>query len=321
LGERLWAGLLALRTRQTLLFLGAFLLVISALILVIFNWASFPPILQFALLAGVCGGLWAGGYWISAHWGLSGAGAGLRLVAAVLTPVVIFSLSRPGLLDFAPRAGWLLASALSLPIYALAAWKVRHSVYSAAACLAAASALLAALSFAEPAWLPAALAVIASGVLLLSRGLKQRAPELAAGPMWIAHGSVPLAVAWSSYGIADPTMSPWILAATLWAAAGFYALAAWQQQFPLWAWFAAALAPLGLLASLAAADAAPLWWALAPALLALIYLGLGVSLEPHARRYSMPAYMGMAGLALLALAYGMSLETARLALPLPATYS
>jgi hypothetical protein len=171
-------------------------------------------------------------------------------------------------------------------------------------------------SFAEPAWLPAALAVIASGVLLLSRGLKQRAPELAAGPMWIAHGSVPLAVAWSSYGIADPTMSPWILAATLWAAAGFYALAAWQQQFPLWAWFAAALAPLGLLASLAAADAAPLWWALAPALLALIYLGLGVSLEPHARRYSMPAYMGMAGLALLALAYGMSLETARLALPL-----
>ena len=62
-GERLGQALLSLRTRQTLLFLGAFLLVVSALVLVVFNWASFPPILQFALLVGVCGGLWAAGTW------------------------------------------------------------------------------------------------------------------------------------------------------------------------------------------------------------------------------------------------------------------
>ena len=36
-------------------------------------------------------------------------------------PVVAFSLSRPGLLDLEPRGAWLLASALSLPIYAFAA--------------------------------------------------------------------------------------------------------------------------------------------------------------------------------------------------------
>jgi len=119
--EQIGRALLALRTRQTLLFLGAFLLIVSALILVVFNWASFPPILQFALLAAVCGGLWGGGYWLSERWGLAGAGAGLRLVGAALTPVVVFSLSRPGLLDLQPRGAWLLASALSLPIYALAA--------------------------------------------------------------------------------------------------------------------------------------------------------------------------------------------------------
>jgi uncharacterized membrane protein len=90
---------LSLRTRQTLLFLGAFLLVISAFVLVVYNWASFPPVLQFALLAGISGGLWAAGVWIKRRPGLARAGDGLQSVAGTLVPLVAFSLSRPGLLD------------------------------------------------------------------------------------------------------------------------------------------------------------------------------------------------------------------------------
>jgi hypothetical protein len=169
-GEWLWDGLLALRTRQTLLFLGAFLLVVSALILVVFRWASFPPILQFGLLAAVCGGLWGGGHWMARRWGMARAGVGLQAVGAALMPVVAFSLSRPGLLDLAPRGAWLLASALSLPIYALASWRLRHVLFVVAGCLAAASAILAALSFVESQSLPAALILTLAAYLPLGSG-------------------------------------------------------------------------------------------------------------------------------------------------------
>src|SRR5262245_38571367 len=289
LGERLWERLLALRTRQTLLFLGAFLLVVSALILVVFNWASFPPILQFALLAAVCGGLWGGGYWLSARWGLTGAGIGLRAIGAALTPVVAFSLSRPGLLDLTPRGGWLLASLLSLPIYALAAWRLRHVSYVVAGCLAAASAVLAALSFADPRWLPAALVLVLAGYLPLARLLRRAAPELAAGPIWVAYGGVPIALLWAMLWLASHQIGYGSLAATLIAAAGFAVLAAWLERQPLWGWAAAALTPLGLLATLAAWSAGPVWWALAPGVLALAALGLGALLEMRASAYAPPA--------------------------------
>src|SRR5262245_3727128 len=288
-GERLWAALLALRTRQTLLFLGAFLLIVSALILVVFNWASFPPLLQFALLAAVCGGLWGGGYWLSERWGLTGAGIGLRAVGAALTPVVAFSLSRPGLLDLTPRGGWLLASLLSLPIYALAAWRLRHVSYVVAGCLAAASAVLAALSFADPRWLPAALVLVLAGYLPLARLLRRAAPELAAGPIWVAYGGVPIALLWAMLWLASHQIGYGSLAATLIAAAGFAVLAAWLERQPLWGWAAAALTPLGLLATLAAWSAGPVWWALAPGVLALAALGLGALLEMRASAYAPPA--------------------------------
>jgi hypothetical protein len=315
LGERLWEGVLALRTRQTLLFLGAFLLVVSALILVVFNWASFPPILQFALLAAVCGGLWGGGYWMSFRWGLKGAGVGLRAVGAALTPVVAFSLSRPGLLDLAPRGGWLLASLLSLPIYALAAWRLRHVAYIVAGCLAVASAVLAALSFGDINWLPVALIVTLASYLPLARWFRQRAPELATGPAWVAHVGLPIALVWALAWYAGGQLGDGALAITFFAAAGFYLLAAGLERRTIWGWAVAALILPALLTGLNALDAEALWWALAPALVALAGLGLGALIEPRARAYAAPAYVSAAMLALLALPFIQSWGTARLTLP------
>src|SRR5262249_58241193 len=105
------------------------------------------------------GGLWAGGTWVARQTGLERAGAGLQAVGGVLLPVVAFSLSRPGLLDLEPRGAWLLASALSLPLYALAAWRIRQPLFPIAGCLSAASAVLAGLNGVDNQWLPTALAV------------------------------------------------------------------------------------------------------------------------------------------------------------------
>ncbi|HEY3229386.1 MAG TPA: hypothetical protein VGJ87_09200 [Roseiflexaceae bacterium] len=314
-GEWLWDGLLALRTRQTLLFLGAFLLVISALILVVFRWASFPPILQFGLLAAVCGGLWGGGHWMARRWGMARAGVGLQAVGAALMPVVAFSLSRPGLLDLAPRGAWLLASALSLPIYALASWRLRHVLFVVAGCLAAASAVLAALSFVESQSLPTALILTLAAYLPLAHWLRRRAPELAAGPYWVAHGGLPIALLWATLWLVSDMIGAGAFATTLFAAAAFYLLATCLERRSGWGWVAAALAPIALLASLSAAGAGPIWWALAPSLMALAYLGLGAAIESHVRSYALPAYTGAAVLALLGLASTRSWETARWTLP------
>jgi hypothetical protein len=233
-GEQIWAAVLSLRTRQTLLFLGAFLLVVSALILIVFNWASFPPLLQFALLASVCGAFWIGGAWMGRQQGLEQAAAGLRAVGGVLVPVVAFSLSRPGLLDLTPRGAWLFTSALSLPIYTLAAWRLCRPFYAVAACVSAASVVLASLSRIDDRWLPLALIVTLISYLPLAFWLGRRAPQLAAGPRRVAHAGVPIAIAISLGMQTLSTAGFGSLAATLWAGAAFYALAAWHDRWPIW---------------------------------------------------------------------------------------
>jgi hypothetical protein len=272
-GERFGSALLSLRTRQTVLFLGAFLLLISALILIVFNWASFPPILQFALLAGVCGGFWAGGAWLIAQTELDRAGVGLQAVGGLLVPVVTFSISRPGLLELAPRAGWLLASALCLPIYVLAAWRLRRVLFAVTACISLASAVLAALGGVDNQWLPSALAITLAGYLPIAGWLRRRAPDLAAGPRWVAQIGTPLALLAGTLLLLSDNMSLGAFAVLLWSIAVFYALAAWLDRYSLWAWCAAVAAPAALLVSLSSSQAlADEWLPLALIAALVLYL-------------------------------------------------
>lgn len=327
-GERFGSALVSLRTRQTLLFLGAFLLVVSALILIVFNWASFPPILQFALLAGVCAGFWGGGAWLIRNTDLDRAGAGLQVVGAVLVPVVAFSLSRPGLLDLAPRGGVLLAGLLSLPIYALAAWRLGRPVFSGGAAVSAAVAVLAALTGVPNAWLPLALVLTLASYLPLARLLSARAAALAPGPRWVAQAGVPLGLLVALLPVFDSgPEGP--AAAALWAGAGFYLLALVIERKLAWAWAAALLPVPALALTLGSLELPAPWWGLAPALLALAYLDLALVAERRFLAYAPAAYVGAALMVALALpAVLESAATARWALPalalaalaLPAAY-
>ncbi|MCS6939264.1 MAG: DUF2157 domain-containing protein, partial [Roseiflexus sp.] len=138
------AALLAPSSRRALLYLGAFLLVMSSLTLVIFSWASFSPAVQFALLAGATLAIWGTGTWMTRRPNLRTAGTNLQKIAAALAPVVAFALTRPGLLDLALRPAWQLTSFLSLLIYLLIAWRTRHAFYSGATTVAALSLIFAA---------------------------------------------------------------------------------------------------------------------------------------------------------------------------------
>ncbi|NTW00555.1 MAG: DUF2157 domain-containing protein [Oscillochloris sp.] len=277
----LHSALLALTTRRTLLFLGSFLLAISALTLVIFNWASFPPLIQFGLLTSVVGGLWAGGIWMARQPDLSTAGRNVQAVAALLVPVVAFALTRPGLLALSPRPSWLMVSLLSLPIYLLAAWRTERGFYSFSAAITLISVALAAQFDMHSEWLLIPLAPLLSSYLALAWWLRSRTPALAAGPYWIAHIALPTAVISEILlGIGGYAGSA-ALAAMLGLSTIFYLLATWIEQRPVWSLLTALLLPITITLGVDATGLPVAYLPSIRATLALAYLGIGVALEQH----------------------------------------
>ena len=315
-GERLWVALLSLNARRTLLVLGAFMLVLSGLTLVVFNWASFPPLIQIGLLAGVTAAIWGGGAWVARQPGLAQAGVNLQAIAALLVPVIGFALSRPGLLDLAPRPSATLAAGLSLIAYLITTAITRRTFYSLAAAAAGLITLLSALEFVPNQWLPLCAALLLLAYLGLDWRLRGVAPDLARGPRWVAHVAMPvnLLVAFASfYGSGDSAP----LAVALWVGALFYALAAPLANRPALSYAGLALAPLALALSLDAVGLSSPWVPASLAMLALAYLGLGAALEGRALlAYARPAYLsGLVG-ATLALGFVLDIEVARVSLPL-----
>jgi len=281
-GSALRAALLALDTRRVLLFLGTFLLVMSSLTLVIFNWSSLPPLVQLAILAGTTTAIWAGGAWMARRPDLATAGGNLQLVAALLMPVVGFALGRPGLLDLEPRPAWLLASGLSLVAYLLTAWRTGRGVYSGAAALAAVSTLLAALGDVALGWQPMPVVLLLAVLLSIAHRLRLGgAPQLAIGPRWVALLGAPLATATALSLALSGGATSYATAATLAAGALFCGLAAWSEGRRPWIWVALVLAPLSAQLALFGADAGLDLRALALAVFALVYFALS---EPASAR-------------------------------------
>ncbi|PMP82714.1 MAG: hypothetical protein C0184_06525 [Chloroflexus aggregans] len=140
----IFAALLSLGTRRMLLVIGTFLLLISSLVLVIFNWNSFLPIVQVGILAALTGGLWGLGRWMGQREALATAGRNLSSIAALLVPIVVFSFTRPGLLNLATDTALLVVSSVSMAIYIGGAWYTRRVFYSLAASSAAIGVLVSA---------------------------------------------------------------------------------------------------------------------------------------------------------------------------------
>ncbi|NNJ11736.1 hypothetical protein EKD04_015480 [Chloroflexales bacterium ZM16-3] len=315
--RQLLSALVALASRRTLLFLGSFLLAVSALTLVVFNWASFPPLIQFGLLACIVGGLWAGGTWMIRQPDLTTAGHNLQAVAGLLVPVVAFALTRPGLLAMAPRASWLTVSLLSLPLYLLAAWRTGRGFYSFSAAIAGVSAALAVQFGVDAAWLAAPLIPLLAGYIALSVWLRPRAAALSAGPRWVAHIALPVAtLSELLLGVSGMAGTP-AISSVLGLAAIFYVVAAWLDPRPVWALLAALLLPAAVCLGIDAAGLPGQLWPPALAALALAYLGMSVALEddrlPLARPILLiaPLLVGVAIIPSL-----IDPEVARMALPL-----
>lgn len=309
-GKQLREATLAGHVRRTLLYLGTFLIIVSALTLIVFSWTV--PLLNFVLLLAVCGTVWGGGALLARDPGLRRAGQNLQAVAALLFPFVAFSLARPGLLELDLRMGWLLAAVLSLPIYLLSVWRTRRLLYAFGACLIAASGLIAGLTFVPASRLPAVLVLVFSGYQALAYfGRKSAAADLAPAPFWTAQIGVPFTLLLTLALLIGDALSISAFAVTCWTITAFYALTAGLERRPFWTW--AAAVGLGFTAhvTLAAFDPAPAWWGLTLGSLALAYFGAAVWLEPRAVRHSLPSYTGAALMGVLALLNAMGSATSQ----------
>ncbi len=288
--DRLLETLLSERTLRVLLFLGAFLLVMAAGSLVVWNWQAFPPWLQVFFLALFTGVFYALGWYVRTHMKLRQSGIALSAVASLFVPFdfYAFYLSGGFPAESWPQV-WLLASLVCLGIYLITAYLIQAEFFGYAVALAAGSALAAALRVASASqvYWPPLLAGLGLALGITAEALLRFSParwRLLARPFWhtaLLNAAVILILHTSDWALGERDDLPIRLALALdwWLGGLAFALAAGRFH-TRWVGLAAAgslpvavLFSENLLFDLWSINAA--WYALGLALLAPLYLWLG----------------------------------------------
>lgn len=312
--------------QNVFLYLGAFMIVISAAILVIRFWESFPQILQLAVIAAVPATFYLLGWLGRARLKLPQAGRVLSYIGALLVAVDFAAIYQFGGLSEQVDLSlyWFVASVVCTVIYALTAWRLATEFAGYITCLGLAS-TLAALSawIGLPAeWQVASAALSALAMLAISKRLEQasqrwvglalagqRFPILLFPVAQIAILFVPGRLAWGQ-------MTTFALASIGYGALG------WLYSFrPRWrAVFthAAVWSSLGAIIFVVMAIRLPVkWYATAAAMVAPLYIVAGQQLgrrlpKEFSRRKPCLAAFYCAGFGLLSLAvlvsFGMLID-------------
>jgi hypothetical protein len=139
--ERIWHTLLSERTLRVLLFVGVFLIFVSAITLVVYNWERFHPWVQVAFLSGFTLFFYGLGWYVRAQMGLEKSGIALFATGSLLVPVDFYAVYLSG--GIFPREAWgevwLLASVVCLGVYTIMALILRAEFFGylvGAACAA-----------------------------------------------------------------------------------------------------------------------------------------------------------------------------------------
>ena len=287
---------------RALLYLGAFMIVVSLAILVARFWDRFPSWAQAGFIFSVPAVFYAAGFLLYLRAGLKQAGSVLVGIGALLVAVDFAAIYQfgdlAGVID--AKTFWLATSAFCTLLWALTAWRlpvpfVGYTVGLGAANLFAAVPAILHLTF--PWWATAGgLSAYPIGLLAarLRRGAERWAGLAQAGLIWSAAVLAAAQVA----SLAVPGRAPWAPVAAFALAAGGYAWLAGRLNaaFLLHAasWSAAATVFLGL----RALDVRWEWYAAAAAILALVYLLAARWQGRRAARMPDAAMQRYAGLAL-----------------------
>ena len=259
-------ALLSRRTLQTFLYIGATLLVLSAIILVVRLWDDLHWLpRQAILLAGMAGFLWSG-YQVREKMGLRLSGGVLMDIGALWVPLNVGALlfefvgwsgdtTIPGI-DIpvgVPMAVWMAIAAISAPVYAFLAYRFRLvlMLYGAAAGFGAA--LLTGLAALDVslAWQLTAVSALAPVYVWAASELRWRdVTELGLHLFWITQAALPsLLVAVAALVIADDG-SKSALTVAIWSAVLFYGVSHVLYRHLAFEYLAAVALPLSIFVTL-----------------------------------------------------------------------
>ncbi|UCG23800.1 MAG: hypothetical protein JSW55_16945 [Chloroflexota bacterium] len=306
---------------NVLLYLGAFMIIISAAILVIRFWESFPPALQLAVIAAAPAIFYLLGWLGRAKLKLPQAGRVLTYIGALLVAVDFAAIYQFGGLSGQIDSAlyWFAASLVCTTIYALTAWRLptEFAGYITSIGLVSALAALTAWIGLPLQWQVASVALSALVVLALAYRLQQASGhwgDLATAGRRLPHILLPLAqiaVLFAPGRLSWAQMMTFALASTGYATLGwrFARQPRWQATLT----HASVWSSVGaVLFAILAIQLPARWYAATAALVAPIYIVAGKKfgdrLSDDFRRKSLclAAFYG-AGFGLLALAILASL--------------
>ena len=153
-----------------LLYLGAFMIVISATILVVRFWDEFPRVLQLILIAAVPTTFYILSWVVRSKLKLPQAATVLTAIGALMVAVDFAAVYQFGGLSerFDGNAYWLFASVISLIIYSITAWRVSGEIFDYLVLIGITSVVL---SFTRLLGIPyewSAVVMVATGVALFA---------------------------------------------------------------------------------------------------------------------------------------------------------
>lgn len=183
LGDRLVEAAVSGTLLRGLLYLGAFMIIVSLTILVVRFWDVFPVGAQLGFIAAVPTLFYAAGWWVRQKLDLPQAGGVLMGIGAVLVAVDFAAVYQ-----FSGLAGrvdvlwyWLLASLVCTAVYTLTAWRYPIEFFGYITLLGFTSTMMAMTLAAglSVGWLVTAVALTALLILPLAHGLGQASKQWA----------------------------------------------------------------------------------------------------------------------------------------------
>ena len=264
---------------RALLYLGAFMIVISASVLVILFWSNFSPALQLLFIASVPLSFYAGGWAIRTRLKLTQAGTVLTGIGAVLVAVDFAAIYQFG--GLAQRVNgpiyWLIVTIFCTALYAFTAWRLQGEFFDYLTLLGGASILF---TFTRLFRLPtewSVTSVTAAGALMTivasrysKAGVVWR--EFGRAARYLAQILIPASVFYVMFSPAQPPVGH--MMGFLFATVGYYVLA-WQ--FPTLVFAYAALgASIGTVLFALRVTGIPIeWYSTVASVLALSYILIG----------------------------------------------
>src|SRR5258706_3274732 len=268
---------------RALLYLGAFMIVVSAAVLVIRFWKQFDPILQLVFIASIRLTFYAGGWLVRVRVKLVQAGTVLTGIGAILVAVdfaAIYQLAAFGKVN--GPVYWMVVTIFCTALYAFTARRIKGEFFDYLTLLAASSVLL---TFTLLLKLPvdwSVASVTAAGTLMAITTTnrfakaKENWKELLRAARYLAQILIPVSV---MYVILLPIKPPTgHMLAFLFAAIGYSVLAI---NFPAIIFaYAALAASIGTITySLRVTELPIEWYATVAGVLALVYIFIGQSVQ------------------------------------------